>query len=407
MSLLEVRDLSVTFAGWRGAPPVEAVKRVSFDLDRGETLALVGESGSGKSVTALSILQLLPYPAAAHTPESSIRFAGEELVGAAAGAAARGARQPHRDGLPGADDLAQPAAHARKADRRDAADPQAHVGRGGARAHARAVAPGRPARRRKPARRLSAPALGRAAPAGDDRDGDRQRARHPDRRRADDRARRDDPGADPRADARSARPARHGAAADHPRSGDRAQDGRPGLRDDAGRDRRERPDRRRSSPSRSTPTPAGCWRPSRRAGAAPADPAAPVAGRGRATSRSGSRSAAACSAASRATSRRSTACRSRCARGTTLGRRRRKRLGQDDARPRAAAPDSRPRATSASTGATSPRRRSGSCGRCGARCRSSSRTRIRACRRGCRSRRSSARGCRSTTSPATTPSAGG
>ncbi len=83
MSLLEVRDLSVTFGGWRGAPPVEAVRRVSFTLDRGETLALVGESGSGKSVTALSILQLLPYPAASHTPESSVRFAGEEMVGAA------------------------------------------------------------------------------------------------------------------------------------------------------------------------------------------------------------------------------------------------------------------------------------------------------------------------------------
>ena len=65
MSLLEVRDLSVTFRGSRNAPPVEAVKRASFSLDRGETLALVGESGSGKSVTALSILQLLPYPAAA------------------------------------------------------------------------------------------------------------------------------------------------------------------------------------------------------------------------------------------------------------------------------------------------------------------------------------------------------
>src|ERR1700704_4843704 len=84
MSLLEVRDLSVTFGGWRGAPPGEAVRRVSFTLDRGETLALVGESGSGKSVTALSVLQLLPYPAAEHTAESSIKFAGEELVGAAA-----------------------------------------------------------------------------------------------------------------------------------------------------------------------------------------------------------------------------------------------------------------------------------------------------------------------------------
>src|SRR5947208_17151352 len=83
MSLLEVRDLSVTFGGWRGAPAVEAVKHASFALDRGETVALVGESGSGKSVTALSVLQLLPYPAAAHTPESSIRFVGEQLVGAA------------------------------------------------------------------------------------------------------------------------------------------------------------------------------------------------------------------------------------------------------------------------------------------------------------------------------------
>jgi len=83
MSLIEIRDLSVTFAGWRGAQPVHAVKRVSFDLDPGETLALVGESGSGKSVTALSVLQLLPYPAASHPRESSIKFAGEELIGAA------------------------------------------------------------------------------------------------------------------------------------------------------------------------------------------------------------------------------------------------------------------------------------------------------------------------------------
>ena len=80
--LLEIRNLSVTFAGRGGTKPVEAVKGVSLTLDRSETLALVGESGSGKSVTALSILQLLPYPAAAHSARSSIRFAGEELVGA-------------------------------------------------------------------------------------------------------------------------------------------------------------------------------------------------------------------------------------------------------------------------------------------------------------------------------------
>ncbi len=74
--LLDVRDLSVFF----GAAP--AVTQVSFTLDRGETLALVGESGSGKSVSALSLLQLLPYPHA-HHPGGSIRLRGEELLGAA------------------------------------------------------------------------------------------------------------------------------------------------------------------------------------------------------------------------------------------------------------------------------------------------------------------------------------
>ncbi len=81
-ALLQVHDLSVAFGA--GANAVEAVKHVSFDIARGETLALVGESGSGKSVTALSVLQLLPYPMARH-PSGSIRFQGRELVGAAAG----------------------------------------------------------------------------------------------------------------------------------------------------------------------------------------------------------------------------------------------------------------------------------------------------------------------------------
>ncbi len=80
MALLEVRDLTVTFG--EGERAVEAVKGVSFDLERGETLAIVGESGSGKSVTALSILQLLPYPNARHGAATHIRFDGTELVGA-------------------------------------------------------------------------------------------------------------------------------------------------------------------------------------------------------------------------------------------------------------------------------------------------------------------------------------
>ncbi|MFA7276423.1 MAG: ABC transporter ATP-binding protein [Pseudobdellovibrionaceae bacterium] len=77
--LLEVRDLAVRFRTGEGN--FDAVKGVSFSLKRGETLALVGESGSGKSVTALSLLQLLPYPAASH-PSGSILLEGQELVGA-------------------------------------------------------------------------------------------------------------------------------------------------------------------------------------------------------------------------------------------------------------------------------------------------------------------------------------
>ena len=78
--LVQVRDLWVTFE--TADRPVEAVRGASFEIGAGETLALVGESGSGKSVTALSILQLLPYPLARHRPDSHITFKGEELVGA-------------------------------------------------------------------------------------------------------------------------------------------------------------------------------------------------------------------------------------------------------------------------------------------------------------------------------------
>ena len=75
--LVRVRDLAVDFAS--GGETVRAVSGVSFDIGRGETVALVGESGSGKSVTALSILQLLPYPAASH-PSGSIEVDGVDTV---------------------------------------------------------------------------------------------------------------------------------------------------------------------------------------------------------------------------------------------------------------------------------------------------------------------------------------
>ncbi|QQG35931.1 MAG: ABC transporter ATP-binding protein [Micavibrio aeruginosavorus] len=77
--LLSVKNLSVDFRTSEGV--FNAVKGVSFDIRKGQTTALVGESGSGKSVTALSVMQLLPYPRAAHPFGSSVIFDGRELVG--------------------------------------------------------------------------------------------------------------------------------------------------------------------------------------------------------------------------------------------------------------------------------------------------------------------------------------
>jgi len=75
--LLSVRNLSVAFH--QGGRTSTAVDGVSFDIHRGEVLALVGESGSGKSVSANSILKLLPYPSASH-PSGEILFKGKDLL---------------------------------------------------------------------------------------------------------------------------------------------------------------------------------------------------------------------------------------------------------------------------------------------------------------------------------------
>ena len=78
--LLDIAKLGVTFT--TGTEQVRAVDDVSIQVGHGTATAIVGESGSGKSVTALSIMQLLPSPISRFSEQSSIRFAGHELIGA-------------------------------------------------------------------------------------------------------------------------------------------------------------------------------------------------------------------------------------------------------------------------------------------------------------------------------------
>jgi len=75
--VLHIKDLSVYFKS--GGEAVRAVEKVSFQLNKGKTLAIVGESGSGKSVSAMSILKLLPYPNAYH-PSGEVWFEGQDLL---------------------------------------------------------------------------------------------------------------------------------------------------------------------------------------------------------------------------------------------------------------------------------------------------------------------------------------
>lgn len=76
-NILEIQDLSVSFATFFGE--VEAVRDVSFNVERGKTLAIVGESGCGKSVTANSIMRLLPQPPALYK-SGKVLFNGEDLL---------------------------------------------------------------------------------------------------------------------------------------------------------------------------------------------------------------------------------------------------------------------------------------------------------------------------------------
>ena len=78
MTLLDVRNLDVFFDTPEGR--VVGAQDINFTIEAGRTTALVGESGSGKTVSAMSILQLLPYPVAAHSERSQVLWKGEDLL---------------------------------------------------------------------------------------------------------------------------------------------------------------------------------------------------------------------------------------------------------------------------------------------------------------------------------------
>ena len=188
--LLDVRDLSVAFGN------TLAVDHVSFSVKRGECVALVGESGSGKSVSALSILKLLPYPSASH-PSGQIRFRGRELLTAA---------ESEMREIRGNDIsiiFQEPMTSLNPLHTIEAQIGEIlllHSGISGQMARARTLElldAGRHSRSRNPAEELSASIVRRPAPARHDRDGARQRAGSLDRGRADHRARRHGAGPDP------------------------------------------------------------------------------------------------------------------------------------------------------------------------------------------------------------------
>ena len=195
--LLRVENLRTWFPSERG--PIRAVDGVDFEIGAGRTLGVVGESGSGKSVTALSIMRLVQAPGEIR-PSSRILFDGRDLVTASDSQMEeiRGNdismifQEPMTSLNPVysvGDQIAEAVRSHRGVGRKEALERALEMLR--ARRHPRGGAP---------RQGLPASALGRDAPARDDRHGARLRSEAAHRRRADDGARRDDPGADPRAD---------------------------------------------------------------------------------------------------------------------------------------------------------------------------------------------------------------
>ena len=116
--MLDIRGLKTHFTTDDGI--VQAVDGVDISIGRGETVGVVGESGCGKTVTALSVLKLIAMPPG-KIVAGQILYQGRDLAPLSTGRDGPHPRQGHRDGVPGADDLAQSGLHHRRADRRSAA----------------------------------------------------------------------------------------------------------------------------------------------------------------------------------------------------------------------------------------------------------------------------------------------
>ncbi len=240
-ALLEVRALKTFFQVEGGEFP--AVDGISFSVDAGRTLGIVGESGCGKSVTALSIMGLVPQPPG-RMAGGEILFDGVDLLQLPPAALRdlRGDRismifqEPMTSLNPVltvGEQIVEGILRHRPMSREAARDRAIEMLRDGAHTVAGAAL-----------RRLSLPPFGRHAAAGDDRDGALVQAEAPDRRRADDGARRHDPGADPRLDAHAARRNRHRDHPHHPRSRRRRRARGRCRRDVRGPHRRARQRRR-------------------------------------------------------------------------------------------------------------------------------------------------------------------
>ncbi len=260
--LLSIRNLGVEFR--QGGRVTVAVSGVSFDIDRGETVALVGESGSGKSVTALSVMKLLPYPAASH-PTGEIRFKGTDLLTAPESELRR---------VRGADIgivFQEPMTSLNPLhtiERQVGEVLKIHKGMSDTAARKRVLELLAQVGIPNPAERLGAYPHQLSG-------GQRQRvmiamalANEPDLFIADEPTTALDVTVQAQILellARAAGQDRHGDAVHHPRPRHRPQDGQAGLRDDRGRDRRGRRRPSRCSPIRSTPIRGTCSPPSRRA----------------------------------------------------------------------------------------------------------------------------------------------